>query len=597
MSDSAVAQPSLMGGVIWSRVLEPRHGTSAQALAESAGPHSDDQAIHRSTGPRTTWQVAAVAEHPCAAAPIWQLSYSQASALDDLPLLAARTGHAMCIVQPGVSNERLHVQAVASARSRRRIMHWAWNPYLQQQGAFMGDDCSVTLFNLERNTLDCQPRTSFHQWQATEVAAELGAPPSAGRLVCEWAPHPTQLLTATGLRLARFDTRASEPAHTLHMRPEHDYLFALAVPGQAEDGPFDQMVAVSTARHILLLDLRRPQQPVLSWRHHQDSDPPHLLNFIPSWDLQAGQQLANKAQHPHSQPATPSLSPAQLAVGSGGGGAAEVAATQASQALHTPVSLQARDRTGPLPASSIIGASLASGQLLAYGISMCAASTGLQGSMLDSISASQLMRVVSAKQTPVTLWEVQHQLQVSATEVPSAVASDNQALLRSFYRQAVQGEAGQAARVRDVQAVLDQLLASKKRPRGHSHASQSGCPVTLRHQMVCLAGLQHRDLAREPEAAHAGPPSNCIPDSQQSMDVETSASPDQCGSLLVVPCDRLLGTGVVVHAQGNPPTVASPAPARRAIPGWAEDGGAVNQMTEGARTSLDLLRAKWTSPG
>ncbi|KAK9839289.1 hypothetical protein WJX81_005803 [Elliptochloris bilobata] len=138
------------------------------------------------------------------------------------------------------------------------------------------------------------------QWRAAFPAAlgaeRVGLPAEAGgsqsglrgRAVCEWAPHPRVVLATRGAELLRYDLRgpmSKTAASTIHLlEAPGDAFTALAVPECWRQAGFlgdaDHLLAAATAATVVLLDLRRPALPLLTWRHGMASEPPELLQLL-----------------------------------------------------------------------------------------------------------------------------------------------------------------------------------------------------------------------------------------------------------------------------------------------------------------------------
>lgn len=79
------------------------------------------------------------------------------------------------------------------------------------------------------------------------------------------------------------------------------------------------LLALSSSRHVMLVDVRRPGAPLLTWRHQLDHEPPQLLQLLPAAfpAPQPGSGSGQGGESPHlrSSPGGPSRGPSQTAAG------------------------------------------------------------------------------------------------------------------------------------------------------------------------------------------------------------------------------------------------------------------------------------------
>jgi hypothetical protein len=213
---------------------------------------------------------------------------------------------------------RWRVRMLAEARMPCRVTCAAWNRHLLEAAVVTEDgrawvvapDLELLQQHLDGEAGEAAGAALEPRAVATPQQLRLGRALAAGaRMACEYGAHPRHLLVACGRRLVRIVLQpAPQPAPQGPQRgaggsaaaavdrvlklPRGESFCSLAPWSGGRGGDLTpaarglaaQLLAAATTRRLLLLDLRQPQSPLLSWdcRAAAAADPPAVLQLLPA---------------------------------------------------------------------------------------------------------------------------------------------------------------------------------------------------------------------------------------------------------------------------------------------------------------------------
>uniref|UniRef100_A0ACD5TVV4 Uncharacterized protein n=1 Tax=Avena sativa TaxID=4498 RepID=A0ACD5TVV4_AVESA len=177
-------------------------------------------------------------------------------------------------VEPGNSGSPALVP-VAKQGFDAAVVHACWSKHFPSQCAVLLETGELCWFDLETR-LGGKTRVGFGR-----NGEDLG-----DWISCEYGAQPWMVIVASTKSVLVVDLRFAD-------RGEYKVIAKVGVPGLFETEPFDIIehylafckagfddfhMSVVTERHLILLDMRQPLTPVLSWQHGLDS-PNHVAMF------------------------------------------------------------------------------------------------------------------------------------------------------------------------------------------------------------------------------------------------------------------------------------------------------------------------------
>ncbi|BDA46797.1 hypothetical protein COCOBI_09-2500 [Coccomyxa sp. Obi] len=312
-SDELASKAGLLG----NRVAATWAGINDLLICSPAGSIGETLKLSTLFGSHEErFQCGATLQAACSGMPIWQVCFNCPHAEDGRLMVAVRTPYWLCFFSlkkcptqldnqsrqhevqgPSAIHEAAktwELQPIGAVQTKQRLAHVCWNSCIPSWAAFSCEDGSLYRVDVAQEGLGCCLATAgvsgsgFPLLQAKQVVGPVQTPPRHGRLMCEWAAHPTSLLVALGQQLLQYDISMPEGTptpRTLHTLADGDAFVALARPDRALAGPGNHgvahLLAASTLKEVLLMDLRRPGQALLRWHHGMDREPPRLLALLP----------------------------------------------------------------------------------------------------------------------------------------------------------------------------------------------------------------------------------------------------------------------------------------------------------------------------
>ncbi|CAO3652852.1 unnamed protein product [Cunninghamella blakesleeana] len=149
------------------------------------------------------------------------------------------------------------------------------SPFNINQYIVIGDNESLLFIDIPRATRD-NPNGAIYEMELN--ISNVDDVQDNVWKSCVFGPHPYSLIIASKKKVEYIDFRPSAvlPRYTLFECNENDQIYAL---GKIKSKNSYQY-SISTEKLIHLLDVRYPNQPVISWNHQSMLDPPTFIEMI-----------------------------------------------------------------------------------------------------------------------------------------------------------------------------------------------------------------------------------------------------------------------------------------------------------------------------
>ncbi|KAG0236053.1 hypothetical protein BGW42_004161 [Actinomortierella wolfii] len=95
---------------------------------------------------------------------------------------------------------------------------------------------------------------------------------------CSWAAHPCQLILASRSYASLLDFRGKNIERKLYDVKEQERIVAIQDADPNSGQPFQRYLA--TNKQVICIDQRMPNQPLISWAHHQGRDEPRGIEVV-----------------------------------------------------------------------------------------------------------------------------------------------------------------------------------------------------------------------------------------------------------------------------------------------------------------------------